>query len=225
MKQGDGDIEAGRRPADVQVLSSRDRPVGRSVLHEIEEHWRELKAASPFLPRRSEVDASRIAGALPHAFILERLAPGVARFRIAGRSVAGVLGGEPKGLPLSVLFTSASRPGLQNWIDRCFDAPALVDLLVQASQGALRQPLRGRLLLLPLLDQNGSVARVLGGLLLDGLPRRSNLRFDLSDAVPRVETVSPPAPKRAFAEALEPAILPGLREAERPYLRLVVSNS
>ncbi len=225
MKQDDGDIGTGRSLGDVQVLSSRDRPVGRSVLLEIEEHWRALKAASDFLPRRSEVDASRMAGALPHAFILERVAPGVARFRIAGRSVAAVVDMEPKGLPLSALFTSASRPTLQNWLDRCFDAPALVDLLVEASQGPLRQPLRGRLLLLPLLDGNGHVARALGGLLLDGLPRRSNLRLHLPDAVPRVETIAPRAPIRVFAEVAGSTALPGLREAERPYLRLVVSNS
>ncbi len=225
MKQDEGDGMVGRPPSDVLILTSRVRPAGRTVLTEIEDHWRDLRAASGFLPRRSEVDASRMAAALPHAFVLERVAPGVARFRIAGRAVAGVMGGEPKGLPLSMAFAAASRPSLQNWLDRCFDAPALVELLIEAPQGGLRQPLRGRLLLLPLLDENGQVARALGGLLLDGVPRRSNIRFDLSDAVPRVETVPHPAPKRVFADPAGSAALPGLRETERPYLRLVVPNS
>lgn len=205
------------------MLSSRDRPVGRSVLAELEDHWRELKAGSSLVPRRSDLDAGRIAGALPHAFILERAAPGVARFRIAGQSVAGLLGGEPRGLPLTVLFTPASRPGLQTWLDRCFEGPALVDLLVRTPQGSLREPLQGRLLLLPLLDEEGQVTRALGGLLMDGIPRRSNPRFELSEAVPRIETAGPTVLRRAFADAPAPAA-PGLREAERPYLRLVVSN-
>lgn len=222
--QGDGDDVTERSRSDVLVLSDRVRPASRTALTDIEEHWRDLKAASSFLPRRSEVDANRMAGALPHAFVLERIAPGVARFRIAGRAVASVLSGEPKGLPLSVMFTPASCPSLENWLDRCFDAPCLVELLIEAPQGALRPPLRGRLLLLPLLDQTGQVARALGGLLLEGVPRRTNLRFDLSEAVPRVETIRRPAPARVFAGAAGPTGPTGLQEPGRPYLRLVVSN-
>ena len=220
---GDSNEEIRRPAAKVTALSSRDRPSGRSILQDLEEHWRELMAAAEHLPRREDVDTARIAGALPHAFVLERAAPGVARVRIAGRSIAGLLGCEPKGLPLSVLFTPGARSALQHWIERCFAGPALVDLMVQASQGALRQPLRGRLLLLPMLDSEGQVTRALGGLLTDGVPRRSNLRFDLSDAVPRVETMVPASQRRAFAEVSRAAV-PGFREAERPYLRLVVSN-
>lgn len=225
MMRRDGESEGGRPPAGVTVLSSRDVPVGRSVLAELEGHWRALKAASPHLPRRADLDASRIVAALPHAFVLERAGPGVARIRIAGQALSDLLGGEPRGLPLSVLFTPASRPGLQAWIERCFGAPALVDLLVHAAQGPLRQPLGGRLLFLPMLDGEGAVTRILGGLLLNGVPRRSNLRFELSDAVPRVETAVPTAARRrALAQPPEVATLPGLRESERPYLRLVVSK-
>jgi hypothetical protein len=205
-------------------LSSRDRPAGRTILQDLEEHWRELRTGSEHLPRREDLDTARIAGTLPHAFILERAAPGVARLRIAGRSVAALLGSEPKGLPLSVLFTPGARSGLQHWLERCFAGPALVDLFVEASQGALRQPLRGRLLLMPMLDTEGKVTRALGGLLMDGVPRRSGLRFELSDAVPRVETLGSVARRVAFAESAE-TFVPGFREAERPYLRLVVSNS
>lgn len=216
----------GRRAGDVTPLSGQDRPAGRSALQEIEEHWRELRAASDHLPRREDVDTGRIAGALPHTFVLEKIAPGHARFRIAGRSLVTLLGGEARGLPLSVLFSPKGRDALALWIVRCLEGPALVDLLVEASQGPLRQPLRGRLLLLPMLDPEGEPTRILGGLLTDGVPRRANLRFDLADAVPRVETVSPRAPKRR-AYGLAPAMpgRPGLRESERPYLRLVVSNS
>jgi hypothetical protein len=194
------------------------------MLQDLEEHWRELRDASEHLPRREDLDTTRIGGALPHAFILERAAPGVARVRIAGRAVADLLGCEPKGLPLSVLFAPGARDGLQHWVERCFGAPALVELMVEASQGPLRLPLRGRLLLLPKLDPEGQVTRALGGLLMEGVPRRSNLRFELSDAVPRVETLAPLDRRRAFADMDRPAVQ-GFREAERPYLRLVVSNS
>jgi hypothetical protein len=215
----------GRRAGDVTLLSGRVPPAGRSALQEIEEHWRELQAASDHLPRREDVDTGRIAGALPHTFVLERIAPGHARFRVAGRSLVELLGGEARGLPLSVLFSPKGREGLAPWVQRCLEGPALVDLLVEASQGALRQPLRGRLLMLPLLDPEGAATRILGGLLTDSTPRSPNLRFDLADAVPRVETVAPRAVARqAFGMAPGMSARPGLRESERPYLRLVVSN-
>lgn len=221
----DGDKLDGRRPAEVTPLSRRDTPAGHSVLEELEGHWRELRAASTHLPRRADLDASRIVGALPHSFILERVASGVARFRVAGGSVTELVGGETQGIPLAVLFSSASRASLKQWVDRCFEGPALVDLMVEASQGALRQSLRGRLLLLPMLDDEGQVTRALAGLLMERAPRRGNLCFDLADAVPRVETVVPVAPRlQAFAMSSNRTGMHSLREAERPYLRLVVSN-
>lgn len=222
---GAGGPGNGEEPPEVTLLSSRDTPAGRSALTELEDHWRELKAASPFLPRRADLDASRIAGALPHAFVLERAASGGARFRIAGRSVAGLIGDEPQGVPFSTLFTPASRPSLQAWTDRCFDGPALVDLMVETSLGPLRAPMRGRLLLLPMLDGDDRATRALAGLLMEGVPRRGGQRFALSDAVPRVETLAPASPaRRAFAMTAAASAGPGLREAERPYLRLVISN-
>lgn len=222
---GDGDQDGPGGPADVALLSSRDLPAGRSALAELEDYWRILKEAAPHLPRRADLDAGRIAGALPHAFVLERSAAVGARFRIAGNAVAGLLGGEPQGIPFPTLFEPASREELRAWIDRCFEEPALVDLMVQASQGSRRRPLRGRLLLLPMLDDEGQVTRALAGLLMDGPPRRGEHRFELADAVPRVEPIpAAPATSRAFATGAGPRMAPGLREADRPYLRLVVSN-
>jgi hypothetical protein len=221
----DGDKQDERRSAEITPLSRRDAPTGRSILEELEDHWRELKAASMHLPRRADLDASRIVGALPHSFILERAPSGAPRFRVAGGSVAGLVGGETQGIPLSVLFARSSRAGLKLWTDRCFEEPALVDLMVEASEGALRPRLRGRLLLLPMLDNEGQVTRALAGLLMEGVPRRGNLCFELSDAVPRVEALAPAAaPRRAFGASPITTKRPGLQETQRPYLRLVVSN-
>lgn len=215
----------GHRTGEVTPLSSFARPAGRSALQEIEDHWRELRARSEHLPRREEVDTGRIAGALPHAFVLERIAPGQARFRIAGRAIVDLLGGEARGLPLSVLFSPPGREAVAPWVQRCLEGPALVDLLVEAPQGPMRLPLRGRLLMLPMLDPEGEATRILGGLLTDGVPRRASPRFELADAVPRVETVAPRAQaRRAFGFAPAMPGRPGLSESERPYLRLVVSN-
>ncbi len=205
----------------VELLSSRDTPAGRSILRELEDHWREIRDASGWLPRRADLDAGRIAAALPHAFVGERVAPGVARLRIAGRSLVGLLGAEARGLPLSLLFAPSARPALQAWVERCFAAPAVVDLAVMAGQGAFRAPVSGRLLLLPMLDADGQVTRVLGGLLLDSTLRRGPAKLELRGEEVRCWTVPAACPVLSAAAL---ASLPGLREAARPWLRLVVSN-
>lgn len=221
----DGEGIGDGRPV-VEFLSSRDLPEGRSLLREIEDHWRELRARAGGLPRRADLDAGRLAAALPHAFILERAGPGIARIRIAGRVIIGLLGGEAKGLPLSLLVSPGSRGTLQGWLERCFSTPAVVELPLVAPQGAFRMPLTGRLLLLPMLDAEGEVARALGGIFLDGVPRRGPLRFDIPASPVRCHPVTSIEPaKAAIGGAAAPAAVPGFREAERPWLRLVVSNS
>jgi hypothetical protein len=118
-------------------------------------------------------------------------------------------------LPLSLLFAPRSRADLQEWVARCFAGPALVDLCVTASQGPFRPTLTGRLLLLPMLDAEGGVTRALGGLLLDGVPRKGGLRLDLA---PQPFRFAPIAENRA------PTAPVGFAEPGRPWLRLVVSN-
>lgn len=217
--------EDGRESPVVEFLSGRDLPRGRSALGEIEAHWRDLwTRAGGHLPRRADLDASRIAGALPHAFILEKAAPGVARLRIAGRALTAILGTEPRGLPLTVLFGAASRTELAGWLERCFATPALVELPVETAQGPFRPALTGRLLLLPMLDQDGDITRALGGLFLDGVPRRTPLRLELPGRGGRCEPLRRPADESGPVYGQRVAAAGGLRESERPYLRLVVSN-
>ncbi len=218
-QEGDGDGGVSREGV-VEFLSTRDRAAGRSILRELEDHWREIRSQAGWLPRRADLNSGRIAGALPHAFILERVGPGVGRLRIAGRAVVGLLGGEARGLPLSLLFTPCARIGLQEWLERCFATPAVIELPLTAAQGAFRSPLAGRLLLMPMLDAEGQVTRALGGLLLDTSPRRGPVRFEIADTMPRCQ----PVPAPMSAETNRPT-LRELHEAERPWLRLVVSNS
>lgn len=207
----------------VTLLSSRDLPKAGSALAQLEGYWRELVTASGGLPRRADLDAGRIGAALPHAFILERIGQ-IGRLRVAGQSLTKLLGVEAKGIPLSVLFTSESRSGLQALLDRCFEVPALVDAGIKWSR-ELRAPVTGRLLLLPLLDSEGAVTRALGGLLLDRPVRTGAMRFDLDPEQPRCEPVVVPAAPSLFAVAQAPApTRQGFGETERPYLRLVVSN-
>ncbi|MBP1804302.1 PAS domain-containing protein [Rubellimicrobium aerolatum] len=215
------DLLANLGPTGQRPLSPlfRKVPEGRAAMTLLESYWREL-GGDRRPPRRRDLDASRIESALPHAFLLERIAPGIARFRIGGQELCNLAGLELAGLPISSLFAGPGRQRLRVWLDRCFDDPALVDLPVSGWRGVLQPPLTGRLLLLPLADREGRVTRAVGGLFLDRPSRLSRVRLDiLEDETLRIEKVGPPAPPiPAVPAAAGPA------RSARPYLRLVVSN-
>ena len=94
MAQDRDSNDPGAKP--IEALLARHNRQDRPALAEIEAHWREIKARSLHLPHRADLDPSRIAGALPHAFVLERAAPGVARLRIVGRALSNLLGTEAR---------------------------------------------------------------------------------------------------------------------------------
>ncbi len=177
---------------------------GISMLADMERYWRLMRGARR-LPVRHDLDPARIDAALPHSCVLERIAPGVARIRVAGQKLSAHLSGDARGLPLSTLFQPASRQRLAELLEMVFDEPALVDLPVLSEAGLGRPPLSGRLLLLPLRDAKGGVTQALGALMVDGPPGRRPRRFSI------------PARPEPRIERLE-------RRPERRHLQLVVNN-
>ena len=207
---------------DPTTLSTGVPPRGLSILAEVEAYWRSLRRGGR-LPARADVDPKQIDAALPHAFVLERVAPGIARLRVAGQALTAHVGTEARGMPLTCLFDAGSRAALAGHLDDAFDAPAIVDVGVRATSGAFRQRQDGRLLLLPLLGSGGEASQAMGALLLDGRPGRAPCRFEIpDDAAVRREplALAPPFVRAAGYGAAHG----GLSEAERPWLRLVVSN-
>ena len=183
----------------------------------LEGYWREIRGAR-LLPARTSVDPGRIDAALPHSFILERVAPGIARFRVCGQAINALIGSEARGMPLSVLFSVQGRERLGHQLERVFNEPALVDLPVQAVRGLARPRLSGRLLLLPLESEDGSVNRALGAIFVEGMVGRTPRVFDIpDDGDRRYEPLIPMAARRAQSEG--PALV------QRPALRLVVNNA
>lgn len=211
-------------------MANRDHErTATGMLADLECYWRALRGARR-LPIRTEVDPARIDGALPHAFILEQVAPGVARMRVAGQAVADHLGMDPRGMPLSALFRHEARAALCGHVMRLFDAPALIALPLCAPRLLGRPRLAGRMLLLPLTDAEGKVTRALGAVELSGRAGCGQRRFDIDpDIAPHIEELrardDPPHPRlRLAATAGGPMRKgPDMRPAPAP-LRLVVSN-
>ena len=193
-----------------RILSAH-RPQAITAL---ERYWRQIRGAR-ILPVRSEVDPSQIDTALPHAFIAERLAPGVTRMRACGRRLNDMIHVDGRGMPLSTFFTLGARSELVAEVELVFNGPALVEIPLAAELDADREI--GRLLLLPLEGANGAVDRLMGAIVMHTPARRLAIR---RDGYIRRELLAPVA---------RPALpLDDMKEKGpqrlRPALRLVVSN-
>ncbi|SLN15945.1 PAS domain-containing protein [Pseudooctadecabacter jejudonensis] len=198
-----------------------------TALTELETYWRSLPR-SRGVPARADLDPVAMGRQLEDSLILERVAPGVARIRVAGRNIGKLIGLEPRGLPLTTVMTPNSRATLSEYIERAFNTPSVVELPLKSPRAVGQPPLQGKLLLLPLRDEDGDVTRMLGILVMSGRRGMGGRRFEISDlSPPRVEALS-------NLRAVNGGRRPSLRVAavdgdtqkakDTPALRLVVSN-
>ncbi len=168
--------------------------LGRRVASELRAYWEALRAGRD-MPRRSEIDPRGIERALEYAFILERIAPGVGRFRLAGMHLNELMGMEVRGMPLTALFTAQARDRVMELCEEVTQTPAVVEMLLSAESGIGRPPLTARLVLLPLRSDLGDVTRMLGCLVAEGSGiGRAPRRFDLAGAESHTITVGSPVP-------------------------------
>lgn len=175
------------------------------LLGGLEAYWRRISLLEP-VPDRRDVTAEGLDAALPHTFILERVAPGVARFRVAGQALAELAGSEPRGMPISALFEAALREDLAERLEQVFAGPSILGFPVRPARGRIRSRAAGQMLWLPLRGPTGRVDRIMGALVPDTpLPRGGALRFG-------------PGPIRCERVDMTRA------DAARPPLRLVVDN-
>lgn len=208
-------------------LSAHHPVQGRTVLEELETYWRDLRGARR-IPVRSDVDPLRIDSALPYAFILDRVAPGVGRLRVAGQKLSAFVGSEARGMPLTTFFTADARDMVMQQTELVFSRPALVEMPVVSARSLGRPKLTGRMLLLPLLGPDGHVSRALGAILTDGMIGRLPRRFDIPEGQSfRCEDLPEPRVHAVAAAAVAGARTPFSAkrpDVARPALRLVVSN-
>jgi hypothetical protein len=171
-----------------------------------------------------------MAGVLDRIFLAEEIAPGMARLRLAGQSLCGLMGMEVRGMPLSALFEPMSRGPLEAPLARVFTGDAAVTVDLCAESGIGRPALAGRLLLLPLAGLDGRPDMTLGCLSLTGetgrTPRRLILQRWTAEPLSVTRTWGPaPAPaQREAAEAAAPFVHAPPAAPRAPHLRLVTSD-
>ena len=203
-----------------------------TTLNELEQYWSSLPRMRG-VPLRKDVDPVAMGALLEDSFILERVAPGVARIRVAGRNIAKLVGIEPRGLPLTAVLLPDSRAAMVYYIEAAFNGPSIVELPLEAPRTVGQPQLQGKIMLLPLRDDHGRVSRVLGVLVMSGRRGIGGRRFKICDRrAVRVEHIEEPnAGLRAVVGGKTTKVRHSLRVTDtkkaqsKPALRLVVSNT
>ncbi|MDO5705484.1 MAG: PAS domain-containing protein [Paracoccus sp. (in: a-proteobacteria)] len=178
------------------------------ILSDLRDYWQSLRQGRA-IPARSDVEPRGIRTALDHAFILERIAPGAARFRLAGRHLIDLMGMEVRGMPVCSFLNPASRGRLSDVLETVFKAPQIAELRLSGPADYGRPAMTGRMLLLPLRSDLGDVTRALGCLIAEGEVGMTPRRFDLvgervSPVIDGAEVMVPSPSARGFADDAAP---------------------
>lgn len=162
----------------VVEMSDIQNRVRYAPLAQLDAYWNSLRGTR-LMPQRSEIDPRGLKGCLENCFVLERIAPGLARLRVAGSHLGDLMGMEVRGMPMSSFLTAASREEFGKTLEEVFETPSVATIELSAETGFGRPKLQARMLLMPVRSDLGDVSRILGGFVTDGdvgrVPRRFNL--------------------------------------------------
>ncbi len=198
---------------------------GRSLspIRQAEAYWTALLSEDG-VPMRSQIDPRGLENVLQYTFILERIAPGLARFRLAGTHLNQLAGMEVRGMPFTAFFEADARPKVKDTLEQVFSAPATAEMGLVSGGGFGRARLQARLILLPLKSDLGDVSRIMGVMLCDGTIGPTPRRFTISDQrikpVSELQAPAAPAARESAGFAENQA---GFKPAAS-HLRLVVSR-
>ena len=141
-------------------------------------YWRKVRQGLN-VPFRADIDPRGFEPVLGNSFVAERIAPGLARLRIAGNHLTELIGTEVRGMPLSALIDPAQRDVFSHHLVRLFDEPAMVRLSLYSAAGFGAPALTGQILILPLRSDLGDISRALGCLVTTGNPGRGPRSFEI----------------------------------------------
>ena len=169
-----------RQGSNIIDFTARREASAPRPLREVEAYW-DLLRDDRLVPERSELDPRGFPGALAHSFLLERIAPGLARVRVTGRHLSDLMGIDMQGLPLTSLFLPEARPTVIEMMSAVFEEPAVARARLESAGGIGRRPLEARLLILPLRDDQGEITRAIGCLVAEGTIGRTPRRFSVTE--------------------------------------------
>lgn len=194
------------------------------MLKLVEEYWRSLRHAHR-LPARIEVNPAKIDCALPHAFMLQRVAAGTARFRVAGQALRDVIKMDPRGMPFSTLFAPSAQAQVRELIETALSGPAIIGLPLISENAAQTATWHGALLLLPLRDSRDQTTRLMGAFVSDAPAHGRACRFTINPGQPiRQQELGL---KLTQSQRVQPIMFHEQKRPDtfqRPALKLVINN-
>lgn len=215
------------KPGQDTIVQMRRFRSGKSLspIHQAEAYWTALRQGSG-IPERGQVDPRGLENLLPHTFVLERIAPSIARFRLAGQTLQRLAGTDLRGMPLSVLVTPDTRHRIGKDLQSLFDTPAVAEFSLISEARPAHTTFEARMLLLPLKTELGEISRALGVLVAD-TPVRGHgaVRFEITGS--RLRPVSGRRQSDQAAPAATAKTTPGFAAPPAPpyrgapHLRLV----
>lgn len=195
------------------------------AIQEVRAYWEALRVGSD-LPCRDQIDPRGLSKSLEQVFLIEQVAAGHARFRLAGMHLADLMGMDVTGMPLTSLFEPVARTRFSAALATVFDGPSVTEVWLEAERGIGRPPLDGRMLLLPLIGSSGEPNLALGCLATHGVLGRSPRRFAISGLthmqVDRAKLQSPVEKVTGFADPQ--ADFAPRPPRGKPVLRIVSQN-
>lgn len=178
------------------------------IVAELRGYWEGLRQGRA-IPARAEVEPRGIRRALDYSFVLERIAPGAARFRLAGRHLIDLMGMEVRGMPVCSFMNTSSRGRLSDVLECVFRGPQIAEIRMESPASYGRPALEARMLLLPLRSDLGDVTRALGCLIAEGEVGQGPRRFDLTEdlhfpVIPGAKLLEPSPSAVGFNDAPAP---------------------
>lgn len=220
-------------------LADFDRGNPFRVLSELRDYWDGLRNGRA-IPSRLDINPREIHRSLDYAFVLERIAPGAARFRLAGQHLIDLMGMEVRGMPLCSVINPSSRGRLSDVLESVFKAPQIAELTLSSKGEYARPELTAKILLLPLKSDLGDVTRAFGCMVTRGdigvAPRRFTLEDEQISPIFEGGAVLDPSPSslstkpkprfrstaKAAAKKAEPAREPAkITPAKKPRMTIV----
>ena len=230
---------SGGNGRDVVSMTDKEKARRMAPLRTVEAYWKGL-CGPDAVPLRAQVDPRGMETALEYAFLAERIAPSLAKLRVAGTHLSDLMGMEVSGMPLSTLIAPTDRDRLGQAVTRLFSDPAILRIDLRAEGGFGKPDMSGHMIILPLRSDMGDVSRALGAVVTNGRIGRTPRRFEISgiDVVAALDPTTLSAPAPTVEPVAAPRKAPGLAESKPPFtpapkperprkashLRLVVSN-
>ena len=162
------------------LLDDARAPTGQAIMAQMEAYWIDQRKGGA-VPERSDINPRGIEASLPFAFILERVAPGIARFRLAGGHLCDLMGMDVRGMPITTMMTPDARVAFVTPLEAVFKKPATARLSLISPRAIARPQIDATMALFPLRNGNGEITRALGCLVSDSRIGRAPRRFEIAD--------------------------------------------